>query len=243
MLRLLSSIGAALLLAACGGSGSGSGGSAEPTVYAAASLTEVFEALDPGATYSFAGSDELATQIREGAPADVFAAASPKYPQQLFAEGIVEEPVTFATNRLVVVVPKGNPARISSVEDVARDGVRLVLATEGVPVGDYTRTVLDALGLNAALENVVSEEDDVKGVVGKVALGEADAGFIYATDVKPVEEDVEVVEIPAEAQPLVEYQAAIVVSTENRARAEAFLQRLLGDEGRAALTAAGFGLP
>jgi molybdate transport system substrate-binding protein len=151
--------------------------------------------------------------------------------------------VTFATNRLLVVVPKGNPAGISSVEDVAREGVKLVVAAEGVPVGDYTRTVLEALGLNAALENVVSEEDDVKGVVGKVALGEADAGFVYATDVKPVEGDVEVVEIPAEAQPPVEYQAAIVVGTENRARAEAFLQRLLGDEGRAALTAAGFGLP
>ena len=212
-------------------------------MFAAASLTETFEALDPDPTYSFAGSDELATQIREGAPADLYAAASPKYPQELYAEGLVEEPVVFATNRLVVVVPRENPAGIERVDDVARDGVKLVIAAEGVPVGDYTRTVLENLGLTDALDNVVSEEQDVKGVVTKVAEGEADAGFVYATDVKPVGDEVEAIEIPPEAQPPVEYQAAIVTGTENGEAAQAFLDRLLGEEGRAALEEAGFGLP
>jgi molybdate transport system substrate-binding protein len=234
--------------ASCGGGedgddGASAGGSGEVTVFAAASLTEVLQALDPAATYSFAGSDELAAQIREGAPADVYAAASPKYPQELFAEGLVEKPVIFATNQLVVVVPTDNPAGIQSVEDVANEGVKLVIADEGVPVGDYTRTALENLGLTAALDNVVSEEQDVKGVVTKVATGEADAGFVYATDVKPVEGDVEAIEIPTDAQPPVEYQAAIVSDTERRDEAQAFLDLLLGAEGRSELEAAGFGLP
>jgi molybdate transport system substrate-binding protein len=233
-----------LVAAGCGGADdSVPSDAAELTVFAAASLTETFEALDPDVTFSFAGSDELATQIREGAPSDLYAAASPKYPQELYAEGLVEEPVVFATNRLVVVVPKDNPAGIATVDDVARDGVKLVIAAEGVPVGDYTRTVLENLGLTDALANVVSEEEDVKGVVGKIALGEADAGFVYATDVKPVEEDVLAIEIPAAAQPPVEYQAAIVAGSENREAAQAFLELLLGDDGRAALAAGGFGLP
>jgi molybdate transport system substrate-binding protein len=233
-----------LALAACGGGDEPESADAGGlTVFAAASLTEVFETLDPVVTYSFAGSDELATQIREGAPADVYAAASPKYPQELFAEGIVEEPVVFATNQLVVIVPAGNPAGITTVEDVATEGVALVIADEGVPVGDYTRTVLETLGLEAALGNVVSNEADVKGVVGKVALGEADAGFVYATDAATAAEDVEVIEIPPEAQPPVEYQIAVVAATQRREAAEDFLQLLLGDEGQAALAAAGFGLP
>ena len=247
MLRPLASACAVVVLtglAACGGDDA-STAAAEGglTVFAAASLTEVFETLDPDVTYSFAGSDELATQIREGAPADVYAAASPKYPQELFGEGIVEEPVVFATNKLVVIVPKGNPAGISTVEDVAKQGVKLVIADEGVPVGDYTRTVLGTFGLDAALANVVSNEADVKGVVGKVALGEADAGFVYATDATTAAEDVEVIEIPATAQPPVEYQIAVVADTERRDAAEAFLELLLGEEGQAVLTAAGFGLP
>ena len=134
-----------LVLAACGGDDddstgdAGSEGATPPTVYAAASLTEVFPAIDPAPTYNFAGSDELATQITEGAPADVYAAASSKYPQQLFEEGLVEEPVTFASNRLVLIVPKDNPGGIEEVADVAEPGVQLVIAAEGVPVGDYTR--------------------------------------------------------------------------------------------------------
>jgi len=228
-------------LAACGGDDSADSGGV--TVFAASSLTEVLQALDPAAKYSFAGSDELATQIREGAPADLYAAASPKYPQELFAEGIVEEPVVFATNKLVVVVPAGNPAGIETVDDVAGEGVRLVIADEGVPVGDYTRSVLETLGLQNALGNVVSNEADVKGVLGKVALGEADAGVVYATDAAVASDDVEVIEIPSDAQPPVEYQAAVVADSDHREAAQDYLERLLGEEGRAALSAAGFGLP
>ena len=228
------------LATSCGGDDSSGG----PTdVYAAASLAEVFPQIDPDARFSFAGSDELATQIREGAQADVYAAASSKYPQELFDEGLVEEPVSFASNRLVLVVPRGNPAAIESVEDVARPGTRLVIAAEGVPAGDYTRTVLETLGLSAALENVVSNEDDVKGVAGKVALGEADAGFVYATDVTPVEGKVRVFELPEGSQPPIEYQVAVVASTDDKDAARAFIERLRSDDGRSTLEAAGFVVP
>ena len=235
---------AALLLgltSACGGSGGDSG---PIDVYAAASLAEVFPRIDPEARFSFAGSDELATQIREGgATADVYAAASSKYPQELFEEGLVEEPVTFASNRLVLVVPRGNPAAIENVEDVLQPGTRLVVAAEGVPVGDYTRTVLETLGLSAALDNVVSNEDDVKGVAGKVALGEADAGFVYATDVTPVEDRVLAIELPEGSQPPIEYQVAVVAASDDEGAARAFLETLRSQAGRDALAQAGFAIP
>jgi molybdate transport system substrate-binding protein len=235
--------------AACGGDEdgtqaetSGASGSA-PTVYAAASLTEVFPTIDSTARYNFAGSDELATQIREGAPADVYAAASSKYPQELFDEGLVEEPVTFASNRLVLIVPKDNPARIETVEDVTRPETKLVIAAEGVPVGDYTREVLDELQLADALDNVVSDEDDVKGVLGKISLGEGDAGFVYATDAAAAEGEVTVIELPEGSQPPIEYQIAVVKGSKNKEAAEAFVQKVLDQQGRQALEAAGFLLP
>jgi molybdate transport system substrate-binding protein len=228
------------LATGCGGGDS----SDEPIdVYAAASLAEVFPQLDPRARFSFAGSDELATQVREGAPADVYAAASSKYPQELFEEGLVEEPVTFASNRLVLIVPRANPAAVESAEDVLQRGTRLVVAAEGVPVGDYTRTVLETLGLTAALDNVVSNEDDVKGVAGKVALGEADAGFVYATDVTAVEDRVLALELPEGAQPPIEYQAAVVVGTDDEDAARAFVEMLGSPVGRDALESAGFVVP
>jgi molybdate transport system substrate-binding protein len=226
------------LVAGCGGSDS------EPLdVYAAASLAEVFPEIDQEARFSFAGSDELATQIREGAPADIYAAASSKYPQELYDEGLVDEPVTFATNRLVLVVPRANPGAIESVEDVLQAGTKLVVAAEGVPVGDYTRTVLETLGLSDALDNVVSNEDDVKGVAGKVALGEAEAGFVYATDVTPVADRVRAIELPDDAQPPIEYQLAVVTASDDRDAARAFVERVRSDEGRDALAAAGFVVP
>jgi molybdate transport system substrate-binding protein len=233
------SIGAALLLAVAGCGGADEG---QLTVYAAASLTDVLREIDPSPRYSFAGSDELATQIREGAPADVYVAASTTYPRELFDEGLVDEPLVFATNRLVLVVPSDNPAGIDEVGDVARPGTRLVVAAEGVPAGDYTRTVLETLGLDAALGNVVSNEEDVKGVVAKVSLGEADAGFVYATDAAVVD-DVRAIELPEAAQPPVEYAVAVVSSGSSRDAAHAFVARLLGPGGREALEAAGFGIP
>ena len=228
-----------LVVTGCGGTD----GPPDLDVYAAASLAEVFRDLDPSANFSFAGSDELATQIREGAPADVYAAASSRYPQELYEEGLVDEPATFATNRLVLVVPKANPRGIESVEDLLQPGTRLVVAAEGVPVGDYTRTVLETLGLSEALDNVVSNEDDVKGVTAKVSLGEADAGFVYATDVTPVTDRVLAFELPDDAQPPIEYQVAVVAKSDDAAAAEEFVEKLLGDEGREALQRAGFVVP
>jgi molybdate transport system substrate-binding protein len=224
-----------LALAGCGGDNS------ELTVYAASSLTEVFRELDTDARFNFAGSDELATQIREGARADIYAAASPRYPAELLDEGLVEEPQVFATNRLVLVVPRDNPAGIESVDDL--NGVRLVAGAEGVPVGDYTRTVLENMGASEALDGVVSNEDDVKGVVGKVASGEADAGFVYVTDYNAARDELLAIELPDEAQADVSYPIAVVAETENREAAEAFVELVLGDEGQQALADAGFGPP
>jgi molybdate transport system substrate-binding protein len=235
--------GCALLLLVVGLAGCGGGDDKELTVYAAASLTEVFQELAPDARFNFAGSDELATQIREGAPVDVYAAASPRYPDELLREGLVEEPVAFATNRLVLVVPSDNPAGIESVDDLRQDRVRLVVGAEGVPVGDYTRTVLENMGAEDVLENVVSNEEDVKGVLGKVVAGEADAGFVYVTDANAAGEDLRAVELPEEAQAVVLYPIAVIADTERRDAAEAFVALVLSPEGQEALENAGFGLP
>ncbi len=227
-----------LLAAGCGGSGSG-----KLTVFAASSLTEVFQQLAPGTRFEFAGSDTLATQLRDGARADLYAAASTKYPGELYAEGLVEKPVVFATNRLVLIVPADDPAGISSVSDLRRPGIRLVIGAEGVPVGDYTRKALEQLGETGALARVVSEEQDVKGIVSKVALGEADAGFVYATDVRPVAGEIQAIELPAAVQTRALYSVAVVTGAEHRQGAERFLRLLRSERGRAALRDAGFGLP
>jgi molybdate transport system substrate-binding protein len=243
---------AALAVAACGGGDdqaqtaantTGQSAGAPITVFAAASLTEVFPGIDPAPRYSFAGSDELAAQIREGAPVDVYAAASAKYTQQLFDEGLVEEPVTFAGNELVLIVPKDNPAKIETVEDVTKPGTKLVIAAEGVPVGDYTRQVLNDLGLTAALDNLVSNEPDVKAVTNKVALGEADAGFVYATDAVAVADDVTVIELPEGSQPPIEYQIAVLTDSSHKDAAQAFVDEVMSSEGQQALADAGFLLP
>ena len=213
------------------------------TVFAAASLTDTFPKIDRAPRYSFGGSDQLAFQIQQGAPADVYAAASPKYPAQLFAQGLVLKPVVFATNKLVLLLPASNPAGIRSVFDLKRSGIKLVIGQKGVPIGDYTRTILKNLGLSSVLSNVVSQETDVKNIVGKVALGEADAGFVYATDAKPAARKVKVVRLPGWAQPKVKYEIAVVKASPNRAAAQAFVRKVLAKSGRAALAAAGFGLP
>jgi molybdate transport system substrate-binding protein len=235
---LLAAVG---LLAACGGDGVGS----EPlSVFAAASLSEVFERLAPAdVRLNFAGSDELATQLREGARADVYAAASPRYPAELHDEGLVEAPRVFATNRLVVVVPAENRAGIDSLDDLGRDGVKLVIGAEGVPIGDYTRAALGAAGRIDVLEQVVSHEEDVKGVLAKVRLGEADAGFVYATDARAAGSAVRAIELPSSLEAEVRYPVAILRSTERREDAEAFVELLLSARGQALLRDAGFGRP
>jgi len=227
-----------------GASGDGQGVGGRLTVLAAASLTEVFPKIDPTPRYTFAGSNTLLQQIRQGAPADVFASASPKEAQAAYTEGLCEKPVTFASNSLVVITPKVNPAGVKSVYDLRRSGLKLVIAAAGVPVGDYARAALRSLGiLDAALANVVSNEPDVKSVAGKVALGEADAGIVYRTDVLPIKDAVDVITIPSWAQPPIRYQICVVHRSQNKTAARAFVRRVLGPIGRRVLRSALFDLP
>lgn len=209
-------------------------------ISAAASLSEAFTALDSRPSYSFGGSNALEMQIRQGAPADLFASASPRNTRSLFRAGLVEEPVQFAANRLALIVPRSNPAAIQSVYDLRSKPVDLVVAAPAVPVGGYTLSALRKLGLSSVLARVVSRESDVKAVTGKVALGQADAGFVYVTDARPVADQVTVIPIPAGAQPQVRYEIAVVARSAHRAEARAWIQALRSPRGRAALADAGF---
>jgi molybdate transport system substrate-binding protein len=216
-------------------------GATRLNIYAAASLTEVFPNYDANENYNFAGSNALETQIRNGAPADVFASASPTNTQTLFKAGLVDKPLTFTANRVVLIVPKSNPAGITNVYDLAKVNAKVVLAAPSVPVGSYARTVLRNLGISAAvLGKVVSNESDVKGVVGKIALGQGDAGFVYATDVKPVADQVTAIKIPAWAQPRVRYEIAVVSKSPNKTAARAWIKGILSKKGQATLAASGF---
>lgn len=232
------------LLAAAGVVAGGARAEDPPVVLAAASLTEVLPRIDPDARSSFGGSSQLAQQIRQGAPADVFLSASPRYTQDLYVAGLVRKPVAFATNSLVLIVPRSNPAGLRSVGDLARrKELKLVVAGAKVPIGLYTREVLKRLGMLRVLRKAVSQETDVKGVVAKVALGEADAGFVYATDVRPVAGKVKAIALPVRAQPTVLYEAAVVASSRHLAAAQDLVISLLGADGRRELRRAGFGIP
>jgi molybdate transport system substrate-binding protein len=210
------------------------------TIYAASSLTQVFQAFDEAQRFNFAGSNALETQIRNGAPADIFASAAPVNTQRLLAAGLVQRPVTFTANRLALIVPKSNPARIKSVYDLKTKDVKLVIANAAVPVGVYTRTVLKRMALTSVLSKVVSQESDVKAVTGKVALGQADAGFVYVTDARAVSDQVTVIRIPASAQPRVRYEIAVVSRSGNKVAARAWINKILSVKGQAALKNAGF---
>jgi molybdate transport system substrate-binding protein len=228
---------------------SGCNSSTEPTltVSAASSLKKAFESYAKdfqGAKvrYSFAGSDELAAQIRQGAQPDVFAAANTKLPDHLYSQGLVDKPDVFATNRLVLAVPAGS-SKVSSLADIERPGVKLVIGSASVPVGSYTREVLNRMGADTAkkvLANVRSNEPDVAGIVGKLTQQAADAGFVYVTDVKGAGGRLRAIELPGKLQPRVEFGIAVVNSTEE---AEAFVGGLLRGKGRDALRDAGFELP
>ena len=239
MRLVLAALAAALVLAPAGGAGA----SARVTVYAASSLTEALPRIDPRPSYSFAGSNQLAFQIKQGAPADVFASASPSYTQALYREGLVERPRTFASNALVLAVPRSNPAALRSVFDLRDKNVRLVVGSAAVPVGDYTRRVLRRLGLSSALDKVVSQEPDVKSIVGKVALGEADAGFVYRTDVRAASDRLRAIAIPAWAQPAVRYEVAVVRASRHRTEARRFVAALATPRARRLLRQAGFTVP
>lgn len=251
---------AAGVLAACGSSsssrspssstGSGSAATAtaagEPqtTVFAAASLSKVFPEIDNSAKYTFGGSGALEVQIAQGAPADVFAAASPKQPAELYAKGLVEKPVEFATNTLVLIVPKGNPAHITSVSDITRPGVKLVICNATVPCGDYARDVFTNLGIaTQAMKNVVSQTTDVTQTVAQVALGQADAGFVYITDADAAKGKVSVIRLPAKAKPDAKDYIAIVKAAKNQGAAASFVKTVLAPEGQAKLRAGDFGKP
>jgi molybdate transport system substrate-binding protein len=214
------------------------------TVFAAASLTQVFPRIAASPIYSFAGSDQLALQIRQGAPADVYAAASPKYTQLLYRDGFVLKPVVFATNKLIILVPKSNPANIDTVYDLRREGTKLVIGDRAVPNGTYARQILDTLGITAdVMKNVVSQETDVKSIVTKVALGEADAGLVYRTDAKPVALHTKSIALPDWAQPAIRYELAVVKTSSHLVAAQAFVRQLVSKRGRLLLAQAGFGLP
>jgi molybdate transport system substrate-binding protein len=215
-----------------------------PLVLAAASLTEVLPRIEPEGQYSFGSSSALAEQIRRGAPFDVYLSASPLYTQALYREKLTRKPLAFATNSLVLIVPRSNPAKIKTVFDLAkRKKLRLVTAGPKVPIGLYTREVLKRLGLLRVLKKVVSLEPDVKGIVGKVALGQADAGFVYRTDVAPVATRVRAIALPARSQPTVIYELAIAAEPRDLAAAQALVISILSPDGRRMLRAAKFGLP
>jgi molybdate transport system substrate-binding protein len=240
-------VAAALLVAATAVSaaaGRSEDASSRMTVFAASSLTDVFPKIDARPRYSFAASSTLAQQIRQGAPADVFASADTQNPQRLYRDGLCSKPSVFATNTLVVVYPRANPGKLQTVFDLRRPGLKVVIARPGVPIGDYTRTVLRSLGIaRAVLANIVSQEPDVRGVLAKVALGEADAGFVYRTDAATLKKQIGVIGVPKRAQPPIRYGICVVTSSDDKAQARAFVQRVLGKTGRARLTAAGFGMP
>jgi molybdate transport system substrate-binding protein len=234
--------------AGCGGGDEAPDAGDKLTVSAAASLTEAFtaygEATAADERFSFAGSDELAGQIRQGAPVDIFASANTELPEMLFDEGLLEEPTVFTTNRLVLTVPKGS--EIDSIGSLTGPGLDLIIGTEDVPFGSYTRTVLDRLPAEdreAILANVRSEESEVKAAVGKLTQGAADASFTYASDIAAAGDRLEAIELPERLQPDVAYGIAVVKDAENAEVAQTFIDGLLEGEGAQALEDAGFEPP
>ncbi len=240
---------ASLAAAGCGRQGPAQDAEEPLTVSAAASLAEAFgrygEGVEGGRPrYSFAGSDELAAQIRQGARPDVYAAANTKLPEALHREGLVERPVTFTTNALVLAVPADSA--IDALSDLERPGADLVVGSPSVPVGSYTREVLWRLGPQRAeliLAGVRSREPDVKGVVAKLVAGAADAGFVYRSDVVAAGGRLRALALPGRLRPQAAYAAAVVRGGERHALARRFVGGLRSGRGARILRAAGFGPP
>jgi molybdate transport system substrate-binding protein len=248
-IRLAAALAAtALLLAGCGGGdaggGSGAGSPGELKVFAAASLTAAFNQLGPRftaanggtrVTFNFAGSQALATQIRQGAPADVFASADTTNMDKV--KDLVGDPQVFAGNLLQIVVERGNPRGIKRLDDLAGKDVKVVLAAEEVPAGRYARQVLDRAGVTV---RPVSLEDNVKAVVTKVSLGEADAGIVYLTDVTAGGGKVQGVDIPMDRNLVATYPIATVKAGRMQDQAQAFVDLVRSAEGRQVLGRYGF---
>jgi molybdate transport system substrate-binding protein len=246
-----------LVAASCGGSSSGSsggssGGSSRGTlnVFAAASLTNAFGQLErtfeqqhPGwkVTLNLAGSDQLAAQIEQKAPADVFAAASTKYPEQLQGENLLGKTTNFATNTLVLVTPKSNPARIKTAQDLEKGDAKVVVADPAVPLGSYTETVLGNLGIDESKLNIVSKEQDAESVLAKLTSGEADAGFVYVTDALSQKAKLHEIEFPASADATATYPIGIVSYSKNTKAAQQWIDLVNSPQGQAVLEQLGFG--
>jgi molybdate transport system substrate-binding protein len=239
---------AALVLAACGddssGGGSGAGAPAEIKVFAAASLTAAFTELGAQFTaanggtrvsFNFAGSQALATQIQQGAPADVFASAD--VPNMDKVRDLVGDPQVFAGNLLQILVEKGNPKGVKGLDDLAGSDLKVVLAAEEVPAGKYAKQILDRAGVSV---RPVSREDNVKAVVTKVSLGEADAGIVYVTDVTAGGDKVEGVDIPEEQNVVATYPIATVKASKAQDKAQAFMDLVRSDLGQQVLENHGF---
>jgi molybdate transport system substrate-binding protein len=238
----------AVLAAACGGGNSSSGGdTGSPTeikVFAAASLTAAFNKLGSDftaanagtkVTFNFAGSQALATQVQQGAPADVLASADTTNMTKV--ADLVGTPRNFASNLLRIVVAKGNPKGVEGLSDLARSDLKVVLAAPDVPAGKYAR---QALGAQHITVKPVSLEDNVKAVVTKVSLGEADAGVVYVTDVTAGGDKVEGVDIPADQNVPATYPIATVKASTHQAQARAFMALVLSDQGQQVLKSYGF---
>jgi molybdate transport system substrate-binding protein len=229
-------------------------------VFAAASLidafTEIgknFEAAHSGVTvtFNFAGSQALRTQIEEGAPADVFASANKTEMDKLIEASFVAQdaPQVFLNNKLVLILPADNPAALNQLEDLAKPGIKLVLAAEEVPVGKYAHQALDGMNdqygidfKDKVLVNVVSNEDNVRQVVAKVQLGEADAGLVYTSDAIAAQ-DLKTIEIPAELNVIAEYPIAVLTQSTNPELATSFIDFVLSEEGQMILQNWGFASP
>jgi len=245
-----------LLLSACTGTRSNPE-QQTLTVYAAASLTDAFtemgkafEGSHPGVivAFNFGGSQNLRTQIEQGAPVDVFASANGKEMDALVAQNMIQvgAPKTFLTNQLVVILPKENPAGILSLEDLGKPGLKLVLAAEDVPAGRYAREILKKLNamfgaeyMDRLLANVVSNEDNIRQAVTKVQLGEADASIVYVSDAVAVP-DLQKIEIPPEMNVVAEYPIARLAESANPELADDFIKYVLSVDGQATLKKWGF---
>jgi molybdate transport system substrate-binding protein len=218
-------------------------------VSAASSMTEALTKCAPGfdgatVRLSFGGSGELAAQIRQGVKPDVYAAANTAIPEELHADGLLSAPVDFATNELVVAVPRGSD--ITGLADLVRPGTKIAIGSESVPVGSYTRDLLGRLPGDTGpriLANVRSNEPDVKGIVGKLAQGAVDAGFVYVTDVEAAGDSLEAIQPPAAIEPDATYAAGVVKGAKQAGLAREFVDGLKDGACAEALAAAGFGKP
>ena len=241
----------------CAGCGARADSGLELTVFAASSLTdafeelgEVFEEQNPGVEvrFNFAGSSALLAQLQQGAPADVFASADEAKMLDAGKAGLVREAQTFAENSPVVIVPPGNPAGVEELRNIAGRDLDLVLAQDGVPIAEYTDEILKKAGArygdnfeDRVLENVVSRETDVRAATNRLALGEADAAFVYASDVTPEGRDgVEVIGIPAEINVVATYPIAVSESASNPELARKWVDLVSGEKGQRTMEEWGF---